>query len=231
MSLFQQAPPVINEENWVAVLTFSVCIIVFQLTVQAYCPETDFDFVATLRVLRSSNTIKHDALPYLRKSKHWPLIMTRNFIPNKPLDLKMYASLHRLGELVSETLENDMNDDDDEERAEINREAFSELHAWITRCQGIPRFWESYSEWPSIVTPEYLEVLAEGDDIALLIFIHWCVVMYMSPKRWFVTAWAKRAAVFAVGKLKAEWGELLAWAWEVLSTPPTMPMYREFPTP
>jgi hypothetical protein len=220
MNIFQVARPRIDETSWIAVLTFGICMIVFQLSVQESCPEGDFNYVETLGVLRSSIAINHEALPYLQKSKHWPLIVHRNAIPKKPLSPRMKTSFHRLDSLISESLDSDSMDYDEEERAEINRQAFEELQKWMVDCQGVPRTWKHYCEWPAAVNAEYLDLLAEGDDIALLIFIHWCAVMYLSPKRWFVTAWSKRAAMVATGNLKKDWGNALAWPWEIFTMMP-----------
>jgi hypothetical protein len=220
MTMFQVARPKIDETNWIAVMTFAVCMIVFQFSVQESCPERDFDYVETLRVLRSSIAINQESLPYLKKSKHWPLISHRNSIPNKPLSPRMKASFYRLDSLISESLDSDIMNYDEEERAEINRQAFEELQKWTVECQGVPRTWKNYCEWPAAVNAEYLDLLAEGDDIALLILIHWCAVMYMSPKRWFVTAWSKKAATVAAVKLKKGWEGLLAWPWEIFTTRP-----------
>jgi hypothetical protein len=201
-----------------AVLTFEICMIIFQLSVQEFCPEGDFDYLETMRVLRSSMAINHEVLPYLRKSKHWPLIVQRTTIPKIPLSSKMLASLHRLDSLVSESLESDGMDHDEEERAEVNRQALEELQKWMVNCQGIPRTWKNYCEWPFAVNAEFIDLLAEGDDIALLIFIHWCAIMYMSQKRRFVTAWSKRAVTIAVRHLKRSWEDVLAWPLEMFTT-------------
>jgi hypothetical protein len=65
--------------------------------------------------------------------------------------------------------------------------------------------------WPAAVSEDYLALVDAGDDLSLLIFIHWCAIIYQSPRPWLMTAWTKRAALLAIGSLKRDWFSLLAW--------------------
>lgn len=70
--------------------------------------------------------------------------------------------------------------------------------------------------WPAAVSEDFLGLISTGDDVSLLIFIYWCAVIYQSPRRWFITAWAKRAAVLALGMLNGDWSSVLVWPVHIL---------------
>lgn len=83
-------------------------------------------------------------------------------------------------------------------------------------CQGYPGRWDEYQEWPSMISPEFLDLLGAGSDIALLVFAHWAAVMTRSTKP-FVKAWAFRAGMGAVNRLQGHWAEQLVWPLSILS--------------
>lgn len=124
--------------------------------------------------------------------------------------------------------------------ADINRQAFGELEKWAMECQGRPRRWDHYQEWPGRVFPEFLDLVAIGDDIALLILVHWTAIMSRSSKP-FVASWAVRAGLSTIGRLKGHWAEQLAWPLEILTLPAagehytsrqldTVPLYLQLPS-
>jgi hypothetical protein len=129
--------------------------------------------------------------------------------------------MHSLSFVVLNVFQDDNGCDDGAGPAEINRQAFLELEKWTLECQGLPRRWDQYQQWPSSVSPEFLDLVAMGDDTALLVLIHWTAVMSRSTKP-FVKAWAVRAGLSAVSRLQGEWGEQLAWPLEVLAPPVAM---------
>jgi hypothetical protein len=74
------------------------------------------------------------------------------------------------------------------------------------------RIWKHYLIWQAEVSEEYLSLIASGDEIATLMLIFWCAVMHQTPKRCFVTKWARRTVLqVVVGDLKSDWRDLLAW--------------------
>lgn len=105
-------------------------------------------------------------------------------------------------------------------RIAINRQAFQELEKWAIECQGQPRRWYQYAAWPSRISLAFLDVLAMGDDVALLVFIHWAAIMSRDHKD-FLKAWAVRAGMWAVHRVKGNWSEQLAWPLELLAPPGT----------
>jgi hypothetical protein len=172
-SLFRQSAPNVDEDNWLAVLAFGTCNLIFQFHAQNSCDDSQFDLVETLRAVRSTTDIQQAAQPFFLRSELWKMILARTDLEDKQPDTALTHALQDLAHVISESAVNDCNDDDDEASAEINRQAFWELREWVFQCQGAPRRWDQYCEWPSRVTAEYLDLLNDGHDVALLLFIYW----------------------------------------------------------
>ncbi|KAF2269420.1 hypothetical protein CC78DRAFT_574982 [Lojkania enalia] len=209
-SLFRQATPVVNEDNWIAVISFGVSMLVFQFATQMARYDDDFDSVESLRMLRSSLVLNDEVAPFLRKSKFWPLIVKRNNSLPRPSDHKLRLNMQYLAAIISQSIANG------DKHAETNRQAFWELREWALECENCPRNWRHYISWPGMITEEYLNLVEENDDIAILILIHWAAIMYTSPRRWFITTWAQRTAMMSIQKLKGDWGDLLTWPLSVV---------------
>jgi hypothetical protein len=107
-----------------------------------------------------------------------------------------------------------------EDNAEVSRQAFWDLREWVSECQGQPRVPKHLLSWPADVPDAYLLLLSQGDDLALLIFVHWCAFVYLSPRKWHITKWAKRTAKVAIGLLNADWGDILEWPLKIFATVP-----------
>jgi hypothetical protein len=198
----------------VAVVTFGVSTIIFHFFIQQLYTDKNFNPVETFRILRTSMNLNEESIPYITKSKIWPLIVARTLGPALTVDTKVRIALQQLSCVVIQAMNTD------QPNSEINRHAFWELREWIFVCQGKPRTWRHYLIWPAAVGEEYLALLSDADEIALLILIYWCAIMYQSPRRWFITAWAKRTGLLAKSLLNANWDETLAWPLDVLNRVP-----------
>ncbi|KAJ4377293.1 hypothetical protein N0V83_000117 [Neocucurbitaria cava] len=219
-TLFRQGAPVVDAENWIAIVAFHVFMLLFQFATQSTCAEADFNLINTLHILRSSNAVEEQAKPFFEKSQYWELIIKRTTTLPYEVDSTLKTNLQALAGVIAEMLENDANDPDDEERAEINRQACAELREWVFSCDAHPRRWNQYCSWPGRVTPEFLDLLADRDDVALLLVIHWCAVLHRSPKP-SVYKWAHRAACYALDNLsdRSRWENLLAWPLQTFREP------------
>ncbi|OAL43113.1 hypothetical protein IQ07DRAFT_637272 [Pyrenochaeta sp. DS3sAY3a] len=218
--LFRQDAPEVTSENWIAVVAFHVSMLVFQFATQSDCTDADFNLVNTMRVLRSSDVLEAEAKPFFQESKLWELIVSRETPETYEFDSTLRTNLQALAGVIAESVDATSNDADDDERAEINRQACCELRNWVLSCNAHPKRWDVYCHWPGRVTPEFFDLLDDKDDLALLLVIHWCAVLYRSPKP-SVTKWANRAARFAMDSLqdRSKWENLLVWPLQSLSEP------------
>lgn len=177
-SLFRQMPPVVDEKNWVAVLAFGISMIIFHFAVQQLYHDENFNAIETFRILRTTMDLNEEAFPYLTKSHFWPHIVQRTQLPSLMIDIKLRTAFQKLAAVISQAMESN------EPGADTNRQAFWELREWAVECEGHPRTWRHYLEWPAAVTDDYLTLLSNVDDVALLTFVHWCAIMYQSPRQW-----------------------------------------------
>ncbi|KAF2734656.1 hypothetical protein EJ04DRAFT_466285 [Polyplosphaeria fusca] len=234
-ALFRQALPSVNEENWIAVISFVVSMVIFHFTTQQASPDVEFDYVQSLKVLRHSKSVEDQIVPFLHKSPFYSLIVERNNSTIPPPSTKLRTNLQKLARLVAQSVEHG------DENAETNRKAFWELREWAFVCDRTPRTWRQFINWPGTVSNDFLDLLAKHDDIALLIFIHWCATLLTSPARihgywesmqgtmtppWqlFMNAWSQRASLLATSQLKKDYSEILAWPLSVvLDGAPSIP--------
>ncbi|KAF2113608.1 hypothetical protein BDV96DRAFT_647863 [Lophiotrema nucula] len=224
-SLFRLNAPNIVEDNWIAVISFGVMMIIFEFAVQQSCPEPHFDLLHSLLVLRNFMKVDNEVAPYLHKTKMWPLIQKRNAAFMPPADNQLQTSFRNMANLIAQLLKNGV------PNAETNRQAFWELREWSYGCNEFPRNWRHYCEWPASVSDAFMQLFAEEDDVAMLITIHWCSVLYQSPKRWYITRWAQRAALYLISKLKGDCSDLLVWPLSVVldnGVIPTFPTLAPF---
>jgi hypothetical protein len=104
------------------------------------------------------------------------------------------------------------------------KEAHKSLCAWIVSCAEQPRRWNQYCAWPSCLTPEFFNAIADRNEIALLLLIYWCALMYraLQPS---VHLWAYRTAQYFLSKQPNRdiWRDLLSWPLDLLSKPRKTP--------
>ncbi|KAJ4293355.1 hypothetical protein N0V90_008637 [Kalmusia sp. IMI 367209] len=88
-TIFREATPNVDENNWLAVLAFAVITLIFQFGTQGACDEEHFDLLETLQALRSSMRIEEAARTYFRKTHFWNLILQRTRLHNPGPDLDL----------------------------------------------------------------------------------------------------------------------------------------------
>jgi hypothetical protein len=201
-SMFRSSPSTIGESNWLAVLVFAISVLIFQFASQQVSGGP-FDYVETLRVLKMSSGVALSVGPFLTRSEMWTFINRRNKLALRPIDPTLLAAIQDLENSIAMSNSGDK---------DVLMDAVQALKKWINMCHGSPHNWRYYCLFPGMVSEEYLQLLAEEDDSALLIMIYWCAVMRLGPKRWFFERWLIRASALAQAKLTGNWSDVLEWA-------------------
>ena len=98
-------------------------------------------------------------------------------------------------------------------------DAARKLLAWLRVVACQPRSWMHFIWWPGAVTKEFLDLLECQCSEALVVIIHWCVIMDFAPKQWFMNGWSSRTGRAALGVLGPEWDGVLWWAKMKLAYP------------
>jgi hypothetical protein len=186
-------------------------MLVFQFGAQSACADYQFNLVDTLQILRSSNYVEEAAKPYFKASKFWELIAKRSQAKNFQVDQLLHTNLLTLGGVIAEA------NTFDSDSASVNLQALNELQQWVLLCDAHPQRWDQYCSWPGRLRSEFLDLLANNNDIAMLLVIYWSAVLHRSPKP-SVSSWAKRAVQYAMKRLseKEKWENLLVWPLHVL---------------
>lgn len=219
-ALFRKDAPTVTQASWVAVLAFYINTLVFQFATQARCADSSFDLTETFKILGSSHAIEQIAGDFLRKTPLWQLILKRTLMEGLRVDFELQANLQILSNMIGHLAGTDPSNDIQDRQAAILQQSCNSLCDWVRICNGNPKRWHHYTHWPAIVHPEFLDLLRIGNDLASLLMIHWCAVMYRSPQP-SVATWAQRSGYHTLGRIldRQSWQEILAWPLQVISRP------------
>jgi hypothetical protein len=204
--MFRNAPSTIDESNWVPVLIFTISMLIFQFASQQASKDA-FDYLETLRVLKMSSGVASSVGPFLVRSEMWAFITRRNQLALRPADPNIWIAVQHLENCITLT----------SCRNSVLMDAVQALKEWIELCDGSPRNWKQYCLFPGMISEEYLMLLTDEDDAALLIMIYWCSIMRLGPKRWFFDRWLTRASAMAQAKLTGDWPDVLEWSNKIVS--------------
>ncbi|MCJ1332432.1 hypothetical protein MMC10_009125 [Thelotrema lepadinum] len=201
-TVFRHAMSTTTDHNWLASLVFAMTVVVFHFRVAATQPDKE-SVAETILVLRSGAEFARSvALDFLRAQS---LITRRSHTDATPLDPQMLDSIASLEQLVDglgwegECLES------------VYGQSIQALRQWIVMARGHPEIWLDIIWWPMHICPEYIDLLAQRQPVALVIFLHWCAVMVNAPKTWFLDGWAENLARQAFSSIEAQWQPYVSW--------------------
>jgi hypothetical protein len=165
----------------------------------------------TMYVLKMSAGVASAVAPFLWRSPVWTFIRTRSEMAWQPMDPELSLALCDLQTTVHLAVAHES------ERRKVMSAAVQALIDWSSLCNGRPRTYKDYLIFPGMVSNEYLELLASGADLALVVLIYWCAIMRAGAGRWFLDRWLPRTAKMAQDKLKGDWSHVLVWPNAVMS--------------
>lgn len=208
-SNFSSAGSVVSDRNWLAVLTFGISVIVFQFATQQICPDPLFDYIEMLLVLRNSSSLAASVIWHFRRSSMWPLVQDR--VSSEHARTKgsgVHAAVQYLAEAVMRA--------EFVDETNYRSQTLQAFRYWLHDCRACPRIWRDYMYWPGKMPEEFYDALRRNDEVSLLMVLHWCAVLRLGPKRWFMETWILRTAELVRSRVKGDWGRCLAWPCEVL---------------
>ncbi|KAL7933004.1 hypothetical protein V8C35DRAFT_306017 [Trichoderma chlorosporum] len=205
-SKFRKSVGAISDRNWFTVLIFAISVLIFHFDIHRRAKRglADDEFLEPFMALRGAALLGMELGPWLMKSKLLAAARRRIAAENPPWDDLAEQAINNL-ELLNETLSPLRS------RA-ICKDVLDKLQFWLRLTQSKPRTWLHFVWWPGAVDQEYLDLLAAGDPMALVILIHWCAVMKSSPKKWFMEGWAENVARPAIAQIGPGWDETMGWA-------------------
>ncbi|KAK6220572.1 hypothetical protein LQW54_002017 [Pestalotiopsis sp. IQ-011] len=201
---------VITKENWFAVLSFGVTVVIFHLAAAQVNKEDNHDFLEIFRIFRQTSNVAQATVPFFHMSHLKVYVDIQKRLSQTALDGEIWSAVNALDDIP-------FVEDAPKWAIEACRDAIANLKDWVRETNGLPRSWTHFFRWPGTVSNDYVKVLANRDDAALLIFVYWCTIMNRSPKRWFMEDWACRDSQAAIASMRSKSTHLLDWPREVLT--------------
>ncbi|KAN0117692.1 hypothetical protein V8E51_003669 [Hyaloscypha variabilis] len=206
--LFRETTSAVTEENWLSVLVFAITLAVFHFSITSKAP--DGCILETMLVLRSSGPLGLEIGAWLDQSELEPLLSAKQAEHKPPFcldDIKApLEAIEALETFIAASYNTGV-------ASLAYKHAIGALKSWLSWTQGRPLLWIHFLWWPAAVSPEYIALLAENDDGALLIFVHWCAIMKNAPQRWYLQGWAQTVGASAFHRIDSPSGHrLLKWA-------------------
>ena len=201
-TVFRHAMSTSTDHNWLASLVFAMTVIVFHFRVTATQPSKE-SVAETILVLRSAAKFARSvALPFLKAQS----IVSRHLKDNiTSMDPQLLGSITSLKQLI------DGLEWKRDGLKSVYEQSVETLRQWIAMTRGHPQIWLDFVWWPVQVNSEYVDLLAQRQPVALIIFLHWCSVMTNAPKRWFLDGWADALARQAFDSLEPQWMSFTSW--------------------
>ncbi|EEA19353.1 conserved hypothetical protein [Talaromyces marneffei ATCC 18224] len=220
---FPKAVKDMNPQNSVAILSFSLLILMFQLGISCVPgagPMSDafptVDAYNAISALRGTWSLIDQLGPHLQKSHLSALFTHRKHLRFEVLDEsheKMIEFLTNLNDTVKYGQANTIS------RSDIDRQTCSQaltvLRFWFSiMAAKLPTTWLLLVWWPAGVSPEFLLLLKNKDPMALIIVCHWCAGMHRIPMKWYLDGWARRMLKAMMDLLGPDWNFALQWPME-----------------
>ena len=197
-----------TKDNWPSVLVFAVALIVFHFSIISKAP--DECILQTMLLLRNSAPLGLEIGNWLDQSGLKALLSAKQKEYKTPLSLDEVKEPFE----AIEALENHILLSYNKGVTSLAyQQALSALKKWLSWTEGRPLAWIHFVWWPASITPEYMTLLAENEDGALLIFIHWCAIMKNAPQKWYFQGWAETVGASAFHRIRSpECNISLKWA-------------------
>lgn len=197
----------ITHQNWMAISLFAASRIVYQIGFLSQLESIQLsDCLKIFLLFRTSAGLAVRLRPFYESSETKLVLEFHKLrLDNFPeADKETVAAVQRLHFIryPDDTL--------DSVKKHCSIAVFA-LGEWIAHIRGFPRSWAHLFPWPFVVTDEFLGLLRTRHPVALLILIHWCVVIHQAPKRWFLDVWAQRTARLAMLEVGDGWDDILEW--------------------
>jgi hypothetical protein len=212
---FPKAVKEINPENSVAILSFSLLILMFQLGISCVPGAGPMshalpiiDAYNAVSAMRGTWSLMDQLGPHLQKSHLSTLFVHRKHLRFEALDENHEKMIENLTELNA----NVVYDLHDGNNREICAQAITVLRFWFSvMAAKLPNTWLLLLWWPAGVSPEFLQLLKDRNPVALVIFCHWCVGVHHIPKTWYLEGWVERMLRSMLEILGPEWHFAVQW--------------------
>ncbi|KAI1347092.1 hypothetical protein F5Y01DRAFT_255955 [Xylaria sp. FL0043] len=203
---FRRAVLSVDENNWVAVMAFTITVLIFRL----YSGRQSTTFAAvvtdTMIELLSAGIMDSELKPFFLGSGafgEYLMSQTRRSAP-RVIDPAIVLALAHLKVINEERTVTKLR-----EMAEqsVCARAIESLQQWVVLVSGKPRTWAHYVWWPADVPAEFVDLPKNKSPVALLVFVYRCAILGRANHQWFFNGWVSKAGGVAMAEMGTGWWE------------------------
>ncbi|KAJ9284662.1 hypothetical protein DTO021C3_7789 [Paecilomyces variotii] len=220
LATFRSEVETITQENATPVLVFSCFLILYELGLMhpnhQICDVQDpiTRFVQSVMLIHNAvNSLRQ--VPWLKVGPvmHLLLRSTRENTPRVPPEV--YQALGQL-DILNETTTAD------EHERQTYTDAIQHLRDCFEVVSVSPGEWLPSLRWANLVSSQYVETIREKRPMALVILVHFCLLVHHSPERWWMRGWNETIVNETMQLLDESWRPHLLWAVESMSDKPLL---------
>lgn len=210
LAKFRSEVEIVNTNNVTPVLIFSCFLVLYELGLMhpnhQICDVQDpiTKFIRSVTLIQ--NTVKSlRTVPWLKVVPIMRLLLRPNGNETAKLPLEVYHALHQLDILNESTTV-------DEHERQTYADAIQHLRTCFELVSGSPGEWLPSLRWTNLISPHYIKNLQEKQPMALIILVHFCLLVYHSPERWWLKGWNETIVKEVMQLLDESWRPHLRWA-------------------
>jgi hypothetical protein len=166
-NMFRGSRPVITEQNWLAVMSFGIGIMIFQFGTAELIQGQELSYYLDMfHLLRHTCTLTSSVVSYWVKSPLSSFVERRQSLLQCTLDEPTWHAIQQLNDVP-------YMDDEPEYTRQACRRAIEALQEWTMTTDGHPRFWQHFMMWQGAVSDTFADLLVARHHVALLVLVYW----------------------------------------------------------
>ncbi|GAD94258.1 conserved hypothetical protein [Paecilomyces variotii No. 5] len=212
LATFRSEVKSITQDNTTPIVVFSCFLILYELGLvhpnHQVCDMQDPITKFIQSVMLIHNAVKSlKQAPWLRVGPVMQLLLrsARENAPSVPPEV--YQALRQL-DILNETTTVDAHE------RQIYTDAVQHLRDCFEAVSISPEEWLPSLRWANVVSSDYVAALQEKRPMALVILVHFCLLVYHSPERWWMSGWNETIVNEAMQLLDGSWKPHILWAIE-----------------
>lgn len=199
-SQFRLAVSTVNKDNGVAVFAFSLIVIMVQFSISSFtgCGLNrqlfEFSPIDELGAIRGAFYLTKSLSAFLSQSSVARIVVSKPQVHIDERTAKGIQVVEKCLSAIEPCLE-----------SKETLDALRSLRAWLTAIYTWPKSWFQIAWWPSAISAEFLNLLRQGSEPALLSYLCWCYGLQLLYHEWFLIEHARKAMRFVRERLSSKW--------------------------
>lgn len=170
------------------------------------------DFPEILNLVQGINAVVKQTIHWLLGSDIDPLLKPPNEAELPPNSPEVEASFQKLRHRIMDasTIKAEHPGDLVGERTHIYLERLDALRK-VSRARTVLEHDQQVFAWPVTSDPPYIDLVRQGDPMAIALFIHWAACFRCLDHLWWAKGWSYRLVKDASSLLDESWFDILTW--------------------